>query len=209
MKKEGLILLALVLVFGFVVLGCGSTSELPIPPPRVDPEWINDLGEFKLNFEPNFQYGKGYQGLMSSHTDPASKASEVFKGETIKAGDKYKLEIEFTLSRVWDATKDTDFQVGLVDRDASVDYWKELSKPEEIDVAELNEATSHVYKYEFIFTATDAAGGAEVSRNDLFFQFESNRETHEQELNPGANETAAAVAGKITMDFKKFVFTKL
>ena len=31
MKKEGLILLALVLVFGFVVLGCGSTSEIPIP----------------------------------------------------------------------------------------------------------------------------------------------------------------------------------
>ena len=30
MKKEGLILLALVLVFGFVVLGCGSTSEIPI-----------------------------------------------------------------------------------------------------------------------------------------------------------------------------------
>ena len=35
MKKEGLILLALVLVFGFVVLGCGSTSEIPI---KEDPE---------------------------------------------------------------------------------------------------------------------------------------------------------------------------
>ena len=38
MKKEGLILLALVLVFGFVVLGCGSTSEIPLPTKQ--PEWV-------------------------------------------------------------------------------------------------------------------------------------------------------------------------
>ena len=199
-------LLAMLLALPLAFFGCGGGDDNGGKIDNGGTGWTHDLGAFSLELGPNFQYGTGYQGLISS----TAKASDLFNGERIRAGDVYKLEIEFTLSRDWDLTQDDDLEIGLTDRDESVGWWKNLlgdENDEVIKASDLTKGTSNVYSYSLTFTATETAGGTAVHRNDLFFQFESSREAHETN-NAATNSTAAATAGIVTMNFTKFIFSK-
>jgi len=126
-KKVWLVLLAVVLVFGLSVIGCGggddgggggggsgaNTADL------YDAGWVVDGTPFtysvtSITIEDNFTYGASWQKKIP-WADLLNKE--------IKKDDVYELEIAFTVSRALDKK----LQWVLVNDDASVDYWKELS----------------------------------------------------------------------------------
>jgi len=126
----GFVLLALALVFGLAVTGCdtgGGDDPPPPPPPGGDPNlddlydagWEVDGNPFtyttsSITFDDNFTYGTSWQKKIPWAS---------LLNTAIKVNDAYELEIAFTVNRALD----NKLQWVLVNDDASVSYWQELS----------------------------------------------------------------------------------
>jgi hypothetical protein len=203
MKKVWPVLLAVVLVFGFAVLGCGGGGSGPEEPPP-PPEGPQPL--FTLELTDNFQYGDGYQGIITDILKAAKNKTGDIAGK-IEAGQTYAMRIKFTASR----PLEDDLQIGLVDPSPAANYWKALSwDPDDedttcmFDMDEVNNATVNAtvdepaaltYQFEILASATSDAGAA----NCLVFQTKGE----------GTKGTSGSgVKGKVTLSFYGFDFVK-
>jgi hypothetical protein len=203
MLKKSAILVALLLALTVVFIGCPE-------PKYIESEgatgWEHDLGEFELQLEDNFQYGKGYQGNMSIHTDPASKGAELFKGKRVSKDDEFKLEIEFEVSRSWDEAIDGDMRIGLVDRTPAASYWGPLSwvpntdNPVTIPAIMLQQGAK--IQQTLYFKALANASSSELNANDMSFEFDAAKRGSEGVGGSGK-------AHEVTLTFSKFVFSKI
>jgi hypothetical protein len=106
--KKYLWLVALVAALTFVFVGCGGGGG-----PNTDDPIIVD-GPDSVTLDGNFRYGTGYQGLV--------KWSDLIN-QSIKAGDTYELELEFTVSR----DLESKLMWVLVDTSPDAGYWKVLT----------------------------------------------------------------------------------
>jgi hypothetical protein len=200
MKKVWLILLAVVLVFGLALLGCGSKSSGTNEPDPDDPDGPKVV--FTLDLTDNFEYGDGYQGLIDGIIKKVNnKVADIGK---ITEGKDYTIRVSFTASREFEG----DLQVGIADRDSSVSYWKPLTSfdkggntdPDSIIATkeEINAATAdEPVKKIMTFTAIATAGGTGDNRNSLAFQTTG-------EGNKGS--AGSGVKGKVTLSFYDFAF---
>jgi hypothetical protein len=192
-------MVALLIALSLALIGCptggGGGGDGPGTGPQ-DTGWTTNLGEITLDLVDNFQYGKGYQGVL--------KKAELFAGKQITTGDVYNLKITFTASRNL-----TDIlYVGLVDTTAAASYWKPLTWPGDPDKpAPINgeAADNIIVKDEEItitvtMTATASASDASVDANALVFMTDST---------DGTEGTAdSGTLGKITLTFTEFIFAK-
>jgi hypothetical protein len=132
MKKVWPVLLAVVLVFGLAVLGCGSSGsgngpEVPGEGPEGnfddlwDDQWVEGAsveGPKSIALDDNFEYGAGYQ---------VTYGWTKLLNADIKNFDVYQLEIDFTVSR----NLEDDLQWVLVDTSptwGTNQYWGPLSR---------------------------------------------------------------------------------
>jgi len=191
---------ALLIALSLALIGCptggGGGGDGPGTGPGSDPGWTNNLGEITLDLTDNFQYGKGYQGVL--------KTSALFAGKQVAEGDVYNLKITFTASR--DLTD--ILYVGLVDTTAAANYWKPLTwpgdpdKPEAIDGAEDDKIIleDEEISVTITMTATASASDATIDANALVFMTDSTDGT------PGTGNSGTL--GKITLTFTEFIFAK-
>nr|AGS51660.1 hypothetical protein [uncultured bacterium contig00026] len=197
-------------------MGCGGDGDGNDPPPDTE-GWVRDLveiagGPFTLKLANNYQYGDGYQGMMALHPVPDLLIDEFLDGYRIMKGNRFTLEMEFTFDKPFDAEKDKDMEIGLVDatQQAWIEYWGPLTWQGEngvqkITIAELAAATPGVtvISKTFDYTALQNASSVAPRANDLAFQFESTRGRR------GDQNNAAVTAQEITLTFSKFILTKL
>jgi hypothetical protein len=96
---------------------------------------------------PKNEWSPGYQAQV--------KSSWLFNKQQIKAGEKYELEITFKSNRAF-----TGLDLCLVDGNAKVNYWGELSDWQKIE-GDIAANTEYTKKYTFttIKNATSAAAG--------------------------------------------------
>jgi hypothetical protein len=190
-KKVWLVLLAVVLVSGLVMFGCGDKDD---PEDPGDGEgWTHDLGPQVLVLTGNFEYGDGYQ----LNFEPAT----LFAGEKVTVGDVYKLEISFTGSR--DLEEDESvLGFGIVDR--VTDYWNPLTWPsggkqEEIDKKELTEGVTDLT---LTFTALKTSPNSAPNYNSLNIQFKSPTDK------AASGDSATYNPNPLTLTCTKFIFSK-
>ena len=206
MKKVWLVLLAVVLVFGLAVLGCssggGSGPENPNGPDPNKPEPGKVIGTLKL--DDNFQYGDGYQGLISDILKKKKNYTDDISGK-IEEGQTYALRIKFTASR----PLEDRMQIGLVD--TVTNYWAPLSWDGTDDTT--SEATGNYVPQADIDAATaenpcvvimefkilKSAAGPGAGENSLMFQTKGQGEKGQ----PGSGVKKA-----VTLSFYEFVFIK-
>jgi hypothetical protein len=200
MKKVWLILMAMVLVFGLVLLGCGSKKS-----GTTDPD---DPGGPKVvctvDLTDNFEYGDGYQGLINGIIKKGNnKVADIDK---ITKDKQYTIRISFIADREIEG----DLQVGIADRSPAVSYWKVLTsfdKDGSTDPAsiiatkdEINAATEDEPLVKILtFTAIETAGDKDDVRNVLVFQ------------TPGEGVKGAAgsgVKGPFKLIFYDFAFVE-
>lgn len=208
LKKFGMIMLAVLLVFGLVMLGCdnGSTKPPPNPPVEVLDEFLHILSPITLTLANNFQYDESYQGVGSW--------AKLFDGQQVKTGDEYQLLIEFTVDR----DLEHKLSVGLVDTvqrgvwpDAT--YWHPLSFISSADggedMFELVEAdgdevlkTGKTYQFTVDFTALASAINNAPLSNALVFATKGTRA-------PGTTpEQNTGSLHPPVLTFTKFYFAK-
>jgi len=138
MKKLWMVLLALLVIGIETVAAQVWTTSSPLP--------------YQLKL-PRNQYSPGFQGVVAG--------SWVFKGNQIKAGETYELEITFKSNR--------DFQgldIIIVDGSEKANWWAELS-----DWAKIEEpipANTEITK-KFTFTTTKGATSKENRANQIVF----------------------------------------
>jgi hypothetical protein len=200
MKKVWPVLLAVVLVFGLAVLGCGSSGSGDGPDPTNPDTGPKVL--FKLKLDDNFQYGDGYQGLISDILKASKNKTGDIPGKITK-GDTYAMRIKFTADR----PLEDRIQVGLVDTMPIVNYWNPLSydgddeetcsfiEQEDVDEATADEPCVVILE----FTVLDTASGNEAGANSLMFQTKGDG-------NKGTG--GSGVKGPVTFSFYEFVFIK-
>ena len=193
-KYSWIVVLLLALSLGF--LGCGDPKE---PPPVKPGEPVKTL-----TMADNFQYGEGYQGLIDGILALNNNLTGAISGR-ITAGDQYTLKITFTADR----ELEDELKLGLVDRDAGVNYWKGLSwdssnsdsdARETISMEEINAATLENPVTKIItFTIINTASTGQAQSNCLVF--ETNGE--------GTKGTAGSGVKKpFNIIFTEFVFVK-
>jgi hypothetical protein len=150
-----------------------------------------DLGAMSVKLLDNFQYGDGYQAVVSD--------KRLFNGHKIAPGESYTLKITYTASR----DLEDNVQVGLVDTTPAASYWGPLSwNPDDPDngmavipVSKAGEKVSATIEFKTIKAATASAGVA----NALVF------------LTNGEGKKGIAGSGAkkpVTLDFTEFVFTE-
>jgi len=147
-----------------------------------------DLGAFSLNLNDNFQYGDGYQGVLSDR--------RLFNGHKIVPGESYTLKITYTTSR----DLEDIVLIGLVDTTPAANYWKALSWVGDDGMAEVKkskagEVVTATINFKTVATATGTSGSA----NALVF------------LTKGEGKKGVANSGKqkaVTLNFTEFVFTE-
>jgi len=149
-----------------------------------------DFGAWDLILADNFEYGDGYQGLITE--------KRLFNGHKIVPGEKYTLKITYT------ATRDLEdiIEVGLVDNTPAANYWKSLTwdDAKDIKMAELpktkaGEKVSMTINFTTLASATSAAGPA----NALVFQTRG-------EGKKGSK--GSGVKKPVTLKFTEFVFSQ-
>ena len=162
MKKEGLILLALVLVFGFVVLGCGSTSEIPLnggggeEPGEGEtwPEVVKTVSEATLTLTNN-AYGDGAQLTLKD-------ASEKYFPRVITKGEEYVINIKFQADRVPTSKLQFDLVCTCGDEACPTgsQYWGNLAGDEiaEVEITASGTDIEAEIKFTVDTTAKDLAG---------------------------------------------------
>jgi hypothetical protein len=188
MKKKWLILPVMLLaVAGLLMLGCptgggggGGGGE----------GWTNVLDGVTVTLIKNTYATTaadeiGLQGKITSN--------DLFAGKQVVAGDKYKLEVTFTVDKAVTA----DLQFGLVDTTAAASYWKPLTwidgndMPTFAEAAALGTADTAITKT-FELIALRTATGMEAAANAMVFECEDS-----WDLDP------------LTITFSKFSLTKL
>ncbi|WP_461257743.1 CIA30 family protein [Treponema sp. R80B11-R83G3] len=145
-----------------------------------------DLGAFALNLNDNFQYGDGYQGVLSDR--------RLFNGHKIVPGESYTLKITYTASRDLEDV----VLVGLVDTTPAAKYWTSLSWLGDDGMVELKqskagEVVSATINFKTVAEATGTSGAA----NALVF------------ITKGEGKKGVANSGKqkaVTLNFTEFVF---
>jgi len=147
-----------------------------------------DLGAFTLNLNDNFQYGDGYQGVLSDR--------RLFNGHKIVPGESYTLKITYTTSR----DLEDIVLVGLVDTTPAASYWKALSWVGDDGMAEIKKSKKdEVVSITINFKTTAEATGTSGSANALVF------------LTKGEGRKGVANSGKqkaVALNFTEFVFTQ-
>jgi hypothetical protein len=154
----------------------------------VKPGIGGDLGAVELMLRDNFQYGEGYQGVMTD--------KRLFNGYKIIPGESYTLKITYTASRDLEDV----VEAGLVDTTPAANYWKALTWVGDEGMAQLpkskaGEVVSATLKFTTVAQATGTSGPA----NALVF------------ITKGEGRKGAAGSGKqkaVTLSFTEFVFTK-
>jgi hypothetical protein len=146
-----------------------------------------DLGAMEIRLIDNFEYGDGYQAIVSD--------KRLMNGHKVVPGEKYTLKITYTASR----DLENDVQVGLADTTPAANYWRWLtpdgdsmpslpkSKKDEKVSATLN------------FTTSAQATGTSGPANALVFQ------------TSGAGRKGTKGSGvqkAVTFNVTEFVFTK-
>jgi uncharacterized repeat protein (TIGR02543 family) len=182
MKKVWLVLLAVVLVFGFAVLGCGGGGG----------EEIVEGGGGTLNPPATLEltentYSTGYQAFVNV-------------GKAIKKDDEWKIDVKFTVSR----DVPGGIQIGLVD--TVTDYWNPLSWDKDAKEGEPGAifntgalVEGEEYTLNKTFIALKDSGGAGTTYNRLVFQTEKEYERATSE--EGSSISAAQTPGPITITF--------
>jgi len=189
-KKVWLVLLAVVLVLGLALLGCGSKGGGDDD--DGDEDVVFNLPEsIELTENP---YGDGYQFMI----DGACPSGKFTKGE------EWELEIAFTVSR----NVPVGIQIGLVDRDGGWDTltWGNATVPDPFTTEALTKDTPNDFTGEKIIKlkVLKNAGGKSAKNNSIMFQTEG-------EFTPGNTGTVsnpAGAPGPITITFTKGTLTK-
>jgi hypothetical protein len=181
MKKVWPVLLAVVLVFGLAVLGCGSSGgggggdtsgggALKVPE--------------KLTLEEN-HYGDGYQAFVDV-------------GATIKKDDEWTIDVKFTVSR----DVPGGIQIGLVD--TVTGYWNPLSYDGDAKDDEPNAiyntgalVKDEEYTLKETFIALKDSGGTTKAHNRLVFQTEKEFSPK----NDDSTTTDPTAPGPVTITF--------
>jgi hypothetical protein len=189
MKKVCPVLIAMVLVFGLSMQGCGGSDS---GGDSGDSTFTSDLSGKTVQLVKN-EYASGKdqsKGLQGRFQDAA-----MMQGNKISKGDVFKLNIKFKL----DKTLDSNLYIGLVDVSSAANHWKELSWGGVnnafmyyIPYLDLNEANTIIEK-EFTLTAIEDASGNSVVANTLVFD------------NHGDEWSKAPV----TITFVSFTFSKV
>jgi len=123
---------------------------------------------------PKNEWSPGYQAQV--------KTSWLFNKQQIKTGEKYELEITFKSNRAF-----TGLNLCLVDGNAKVNYWGELSAWEDNkDAIAANTEITRKYTFTTIKDATSNAAG------DNMLVFDTQGATQD-----------------ITLTFSKFTFTRV
>jgi len=147
-----------------------------------------DLGALELMLKDNFQYGEGYQGVMTD--------KRLFNGHKIVPGESYTLKITYTASR----DLEDIVEVGLVDTTPAANYWKALTWVGDEGMAQLpkskaGEKVSATLTFTTVAQSTSTSGSA----NALVF------------ITKGEGKKGAAGSGKqkaVTLSFTEFVFAE-
>jgi len=187
-KKVWLVLLAVVLVFGLSVIGCGGGDD-----------GGGDGVVRSVDLLDNFEYGYGYQGKIV-WTDKDLPGS----ADKIEVDDEYELEIAFTVSR----DLEDKLMWCIADTSPEAKYWKELGvdawrtvfngeydEDTEVPKFKTTDKVSYkgTYKIAFLPAAT-------IDKVNLVFQADGE----------GTHEIAnSGKKGKVTLNFTTFKFTKV
>jgi len=197
MKKFSWIL-ALIAALAMVFIGCGGGQNEPGEPDPVESLVLVD----------NFQYGHGYQGVMSVLD---------FTGR-IGLGDEYTLTIKFTVNR----DLEEPLYVGLVDPSSTANYWKPLTwagdpaKPSLIkgegDLIKKDE----VIEFTVDWTTIAASTGNSAGQNSIVFMTDghcpacgatiADCSTYPKEH--GASSLGTGTKGPVTITFEEFKLNK-
>jgi hypothetical protein len=116
MKKALLVLVILSMAMA-LVLSCGSTGGGGSAPKAAAavPEGTGDMGAYKLRMMDNFQYGDGYQGLVTD--------KNLLGGHKIVPGETWTLKITYSASRDLEDV----IEVGIADTTPAANYWAALT----------------------------------------------------------------------------------
>jgi len=124
-----------------------------------------NLGAMELILVDNFQYGEGYQCILTDN--------RLFNGHQISAGETFVLKITYSTSRDLEDV----VQVGLVDPSPAANYWKALSwnsnakdgDPDGMQTIKQSKAGETVTA-EITLKTTESATGTSNACNALVFQ---------------------------------------
>jgi len=149
-----------------------------------------DLGAMDLTLADNFEYGDGYQGMVTD--------KRLFNGHKIVPGEKYTLKITYTASRDLEDV----LEVGLVDPSAAANYWRALSWDDAKDVkmgqlpkSKAGETVSMTINLVTLATSTSASSAT----NALVFQTRGEGKK---------GNKGSGVKKPVTLKFTEFVFTQ-
>jgi len=155
-----------------------------------------DFGAFDLQLKDNFQYGEGYQGIISE--------SRLMNGHQIVPGESYTLKITYTTTRDLEDV----VQVALVDTtpQAYRQYWGPLSYRDGAGdgdpdgMAQIKKTKAgEVVSATITFNITSKASGKGAAANALVFQTKG-------EGKPGVSGSGKQKS--VTLKFTEFVFTQ-
>jgi hypothetical protein len=163
----------------------GAAEELPVG---------GDLSPFVVDVIDNFEYGDGYQAVVTD--------KRLFNGHKIVPGETYTLKITYTASR----DLEDIVGVGLVDPSAAANYWRTLtfrngSDPGDADGMAVIKQTKagEVVSATLKMTTTAGSTSASAACNALVFSTKGAGRK-------GSKGSGVAKAVKLTCT--EFVFTK-
>jgi len=149
-----------------------------------------DLGAMEIRLLDNFEYGDGYQAVVSD--------KRLMNGHKIVPGEKYTLKITYSTSRDLEG----DVMAGLVDTTPAANYWRALSWDDNkgvtmasIPKSKKDEKVSATLEFTTVAGSTGTSGLA----NALVF------------LTNGAGRKGTKGSGvqkAVTFNVTEFVFTK-
>jgi len=181
-KTKKMCLVALFVAICVVVFACatgggGNTAAKGIN---------SDLGAFAFNLNDNFQYGDGYQGILTDR--------RLFNGHRIVPGESYTLKITYTASR----DLEDNVLVGLVDTTPEANYWKALSWIGNEGMAEIQQSKAgEVVSATITLNTTADATSSNGAANALVFVTKG-------EGKKGVPNSGVKKA--VTFNFTEFVF---
>ena len=175
MKKVWPVLLAVVLVFGLALVGCGSKSSGSTEPPIDNDEFTSNLTGFTTELIKN-QYADDKDSSRGLQSKFAPKG--LLNGYKIKAGDTFTLQLKFQI----DKPLNYDLEIGFVDTTvgASEGYWRTLTWDKDdpadgmykVDKAKLATANVDIELDDIELTVVNPKGAssAAAAANTLVFE---------------------------------------
>jgi len=164
----------------------GAKAAAPAAPKGIG----GDLGAMEIKLADNFQYGDGYQAVVSD--------KRLFNGHKIVPGESYTLKITYSTSR----DLEDIVQVGLVDTTPAANYWRALSWKDGVEpgMAEIKKTKAgEVVSATITFNTVAEATGSSGLANALVF------------LTKGEGKKGTPNSGKqksVTLNVTEFVFTQ-